>query len=79
MSEKSIVEKELFVMYCLSPLVHRSCVGVRSVTYEVSRDPAGAVVGEAVVLRHKCGYIQRVVTTGADLVQMTVDVLKAVR
>lgn len=77
--EKTVVEKEWFVMDCLSPLVRRACAGVQSVIYEVSRDPAGTVVGEAVVLRHKCGYIQRVVTTGADLVQMTVDVLKAVR
>ena len=79
MSEKSVVEKELFVNDCLTPLVRRSCVGVRSVTYEVSRDPAGNVVGEAVVLRHQCGYIQRVVVTGENLIQMAVDVLKAVQ
>ena len=79
MSEKTIVEKEWFVNDCLAPLVYRTCAGVRSVIYEVSRDPAGNVVGEAVVLRHKCGYIQRVVVTGENLIQMAVDVLKAVQ
>lgn len=78
MADREIVEKEWFVNDCLTPLVLRSCASVRDVVYSVSRDPDGSVVGETVVLRHKCGFIQRVVVTGRNLLQMTVDVLKAV-